>query len=232
MNRYILIILIIFSSVKSYAQDYSDEDTSFYEPMFERDTLARLHIGVKVGALMQGVVFKANTAPLYADSINSWGSTNQIGFIFGIAFDIRLSPHWHMETGTDFAISSIKMSAQQNSGVIEERTNYSTVQIPFWINYAPKLKSRRMHIGGGAIVAADISKRVERYGRLIQLKPINLMVGLGVGYRMQLPTKSNLNFDLQVHYGLLNLVTDDDNFYNNAMDALNIWEVSFFVSLN
>jgi len=232
MIRYILLILIIFTSVLGFAQDYDDEDTSYYEPMFERDTLARVHVGMKAGTLMQGVILKTGSDPDFTDSIYSWNSEKRIGFLFGIAFDVRLSPHWNMATGMDFVISSIKMNINYDSSSFEENTNYSTLQIPAWFNYAPKLKPNRMHFGGGAIFAADISKRVERYGRLIQLKPINLMLGIGVGYRLQLPTKSNLNFDLQLHYGILNLVSDDNNFYNNGMDALNLWDITFTVSLN
>jgi hypothetical protein len=58
------------------------------------------------------------------------------------------------------------------------------------------------------------------------------MVGVGMGYRMRLPSLSNLNFELQLHYGLINMVADENNFYNQAVDKINLWEVSFYISMD
>jgi len=232
MNRYILLLILIMSSSMAFAQEELESDTSYYSPMFERDTTARMHVGVKVGTFLQGINYYENTNNLVADSFSNWSSDNHIGFLFGINMDIKLSPRLSLGTGLDIAISRISMKAKMGNSQLDDYTNYSTLQIPAWLNFSPKQKPNRLHFGGGAIFATDISKRDERYNRLIRLNSINLMLGLGVGYRIQLPTKSNLNFDLQLHYGILNLVSDEDNIYNNSLSSMYLWEIAFFVSMN
>ena len=232
MSRFIFILVFVFSFSVAFSQDYVDDDTSFYTPMFERDTNARVHVGVKVGTLVRGLVYQSNPDPQYSDSINSWSSENKMGFVFGLVMDARLSPHWNLESGFDIVVSKIEMSAYFQSTQIVGITNYTSFKIPAWFNYAPKVKSNRMFFGGGAIFSMDISRRTDKYNRLIQFNNVNLMLGLGFGYRMQLPSKSNLNFDVQLQYGLRNLVSDDDNFYNNAMNSINIWELIFCIWLN
>lgn len=216
----------------TFAQEEIESDTNYYAPMFERDTTARLHVGVKVGTFFQGINYNENTNTLVADSFSNWSSDNHIGFLFGINMDIKLSPRLSLGTGLDIAISKISMKAKMGKSQLDGYTNYSTLQIPAWLIFSPKQKPNRFHYGGGAIFAADISKRDERYNRLIRLNTINLMLGLGFGYRIQLPTKSNLNFDLQLHYGILNLVSDEDNIYNNSLNSMYLWEIAFYVSMN
>ena len=232
MKRTLILLFLSFHFLIGFSQVIEEADTNFYTPMFDRDTNARVHVGVRLGAHMQGISFVLNDQFIYKDSISNWSSENQLGFSFGLLLNAKLTPHWNLESGINVLISQIKLYAEVDGERLERSTNYSTIQLPAWVNYAPKVKSNRMYFGGGAIFTADISKIEDKINRVVQLSPLNIMVGVGMGYRMQLPSKANVNFDLQLHYGLINMVSKDDNFYNNAMKQVNLWEVSFYVSIN
>jgi len=232
MKRYFILILFISNFSLAFSQNDVETDTSFYTPMFDRDTNARVHMGVKVGSLIQGVMYKANQDPQYKDSISTWRSDNHVGFLFGLVVDTRLSPHWNLKSGFDIVVSKISLYTEEDSLSSIRSSNYSTIQIPAWFTYAPRIKANRFHFGGGIIWSADISKREVKFNRLVQLNTTNLILGLGMGYRVQLPSKVALNIDMQLRYGILNMVSKDDNFYNNAMDSINLWEFVLFVSLD
>lgn len=232
MNRYIFSLILIISCSTAFAQEELDLDTNYYSAMIERDTNARVHVGVKLGSFIQGINYYENPNTMASDSISNWNSNNHIGFLFGINMDIKLSPRLYLGTGFDIAISKISMKAQVGHTQVDTYTNYSTLQIPAWFNFSPKQKSNRLHYGAGAIMTTDISKYDERYNRLIRLKIVNLMLGFGFGYRVQLPSKANMNFDIQLHYGLFNLVSDEDNIYNYSLSSMYLWEVAFYISMN
>jgi len=233
MQRYIIFILIVFSFFQLCAQEVIEEsDTSFYTPAFDRDTNARVHFGAIVGLHYQGINYVTNTDPLYTDSIYNWSSNNHIGFSFGIIVDTRLNPHFNFSTGIQVMISKLQLNYTYQNEDYEPTTNYSTLQVPLWLSYAPKIKTNRFFYSGGATFTTDISRRDERLNRTFLLNQFNLMVGVGMGYRMRLPSLSNLNFELQLHYGLINIVADEDNFYNQAVDQINPWEVSFYISMD
>ncbi|RLD65239.1 MAG: hypothetical protein DRI84_07195 [Bacteroidetes bacterium] len=232
-RTYIFLLLLSFSFLGLHAQeDYEENDTSFFVPAFERDTNARVHVGAIVGLHLQGINYKVNQDPIFTDSISNWSSNNNIGFSFGIIVDTRLTAHLSLESGLHIMISKLQLNYRYKDKDYEPVTNYSTLQVPAWINYAPKIQNNRFHYGAGAIFTTDISRRDEKYNRNILLNEVNLLVGIGFGYRMRLPSLSNLNFDLQLHYGLLNLVADDENYYNQAVDNINIWDISLYISMD
>jgi len=234
MLRYITIFLVfLFAFSQVQAQGYYDEsDTSEYIPAFERDTSSRVHAGAIGGLHYRGVVFKANSNPQYSDSVGNWNNDPQIGFSFGIIVNTRLNDHLDFVSGLNFMVSKLQMSFTRNGENIDQFTNYSTLQIPLWLNYAPKKKANRLYFGLGTILTTDVSRRDEKLNRTILFNGFNMLVGSGVGFRKRLPTYFNLNFELQVHYSLLNLVADEPNYYNQAMETLKIWDISFYISID
>jgi hypothetical protein len=234
MRRYILVLLLLSVFIPAIqAQDYYEEtDTSEYIPAFERDTNARVHAGAIAGLHYRGITFKANSDPLYSDSIGNWSSTPQIGFSFGIVVDTRLTDRLNFVTGVNIMISKLQLGFSFNGSDYDQYTNYSTLQLPLWLNYSFSTKPDHFYFGLGGILTTDVSRSDEKINRTITFNNVGFLVGGGVGYRKRLPTYFNLNFDLQVHYSLLNLVADDPNFYNEAMDIIKIWEVSFYISID
>ncbi|MCK5857355.1 MAG: PorT family protein [Bacteroidales bacterium] len=232
MIRYIIFTFFLFSVFGAFAQQTEELDTNYYSPMLERDTLRSTHVGMKVGGIVQGVKYKANASKEYTDSIGSWSSQNRLGFMFALILEIKLNPHWNMETGMSIVSSKIGIKAHHELETVDGTSNYSTLQIPVWINYSPKVAANRMYFGVGANFAVEISKRDERYNRLIRYNGTNMLVGVGMGYRFQLPSKANLDVGVQLHYGLLNMVDDVDNYYNDAMTSMNNWDVTFYIAIN
>jgi hypothetical protein len=233
MLRYTFLILIVFSFSQLYAQeDIGENDTSLYTPAFDRDTNARVHFGAIVGLHYQGINYVTNSDPFYTDSIYNWSSNNHIGFSFGIIVDTRLNPHFNFSSGIHVMISKLQLNYTYQNQQYEPTTNYSTLQIPLWLSYGPKIKTNRFFYSGGAIFTTDISRRDERLNRIFLINQFNIMVGLGMGYRMRLPSLSNINYELQLHYGLLNMVANANNFYNQAVDQINLWEVSLYISMD
>jgi hypothetical protein len=234
MGRYILVFLLLTGFVSPVqAQDYYDEtDSSEYIPAFERDTTARVHAGAALGLHYRGITFSANPDPVFSDSIGNWSSSPQAGFSFGIVVDTRLSKHLNFVTGMNIMISKLQMSYTQSGVDFDQYTNYSTLQLPLWLNYSFSTRPDHFYLGFGGILTTDISRSDEKINRTIIFNNIGFLVGGGLGYRKRLPTYFNLNFDLQLHYSLLNLVADEANFYNEAMDIIKIWELSFYISID
>lgn len=234
MKRTLLIFILITTCVLGLKaqEEVIDNDTNYYVSPFDRDTNARVHIGAILGIHYQGIDYQVNSEPIYADSVNNWSSDNHIGFSFGIIVDVKLNDHFNLESGVHVMISKLQLNFTSNATDYEPITNYSTLQIPAWINYAPKVTASRFFFGTGLTYTTDVSRRDEKYNRNILLSQSNLMAGVGVGYRMRLPSLSYVNFNLQFHYGLLNMVAKSDNYYNQAIDKINNWDISLYISMN
>jgi len=229
----VFIFLLSFSISTLKAQnDIEEADSNFYVQAFERDTNARVHFGAIFGLHYQGINYSTNPDPMYSDSIYDWSSNNHIGFSFGIIIDTRLNPHWNLTSGLNVMIQKLQLNYTYQNQRYEPTTNYSTLQVPLWLSFAPKIKIKRFYYGGGLIFTTDISRHDEKINRNFLINQNNLIVGIGMGYRMRLPSLSNLNFDLQLHYGLINMVADEDTFYNNSVESIYPWEISFYISLD
>ena len=232
MKKGFYIFLVFFLAVlKLQAQeDYIESDTSEYIPAFERDTNSRVHAGAIMGLHYRGLLYKEN--PALSDSIGNWSNTPHIGFSFGIVVDTRINQRLDFVSGFNIMISKLQMNYTFRGKDESFITSYSTLQLPLWLNYGLRKTPNRMYIGFGTILTTDISRRDEKLNRTITFNNFNMLIGAGIGYRKRLPTYFNLNFELQAHFSLINLIQNKDNFYNQVLNNMNIWEVSFYISLD
>ena len=227
---YILLALYLMTMSLQAQEDYIESDSSEYIPAFERDTNSRVHAGAIIGLHYRGLFYNEN--PALSDSIGNWSNTPHMGFSFGIAVNTRINQRLDFVSGFNIMISKLQMDYTFRRKDESFVTSYSTLQLPLWLNYGLQKIPNRMYAGFGAILTTDISRRDEKINRTITFNNFNMLIGAGIGYRKRLPTYFNLNFELQAHFSLINLIQDKDKFYNQVLDNMNIWEMSFYISMD
>lgn len=226
MTKALIIFILSLLSLTSIAQE---EDSTFYEDDFIKDTTSTIHIGFTFGGLSQAVIYNASNN---VDSLSISNSKPSLGFTFGIIVERDFSDKLWLRTGVNINISTMNISYKYNSISSNYYFNLSTLEVPIWFQYAFKTKQRGLSWGAGIKPNLDISRTIDYNNRLFEIKKATVLVGTGPNTRWQLNSGRWINLSLTFNIGLFNVFKTADNIYNNSIKSGRPWQFQMLISLD
>lgn len=233
VHKILGVICFLCISFVAYSQEDYEEDSTYYEDDFSRDTTSTKHMGFFIGLTSQALLITpSNPEENKDDSISFNSSSPEVGFVLGLVFDKDLGDRFWLRTGTIISISKLNINHEHKEVTEDYTFNYSTLEIPIWGQYAFKHRRKGLSWGAGFTPSIDISKRVEVNTRLYELSRMDLLFGTGPGFAWDLPTGSIVNLALVFNVGLTNLFTDSDNGYNRSIDQGRRYQIQLLLGIN
>ncbi len=223
--KIILFNLLIIPLI-SFAQNSNIENDSLYDDDYV-DTVSTLHIGFTGGGVVQGLFYKENNSN--NDSINIIGSSPNTGFSLGLYLDKEINKKLWFRSGVFISISKLNLEYKYKAKQNNYTFNYSTLEIPFWLQYAFKSKKKGLSWGAGAKASMDISRSEDIDNRLFKLKSFDLSIGTGPNYRINLVTANKIDLSLTLNFGILNLMDSSSSIYNQSIEAAFRWQLQFLI---
>ena len=222
--KFLFLSLILLFSFVAFSQSQADSvetepiDTAYTHP---------------IGFLLGGGITFGNITPSNinsADTFSSWGTKPQRLFSVGLMFNKDFSSKLSFQTGTVFKLSKMVFDYRLNGYNYNDTTNYSTLAIPFLASYKLNDKPSGLKLTAGLLSEFDISKKADRNNRVFPLKVISPAAYGAIGYQLKTYT-SIIEFKLFAQVNPLNLITNDENKYTQAIDKLYYWRTGFVVIL-
>lgn len=229
MTKVLIIFILSLLCLRVFAQE---EDSTYYEDDFIKDTTSTFHIGFSLGVIAQAMFYTGNENSIYGDSISFSRSIPNGGFSIGVMVERDFSSKIWLRTGLNINISKMNISYVYKENLINYNYNYSTLEIPLWLQYAFKTKQRGLSWGAEVKPSFDISHAVDYNNRLFEIRKTTLLLGSGPSMRWQLPSGNWLNFSLGFNIGILNVFKDVDNIYNNSIKSGRPWQIQMLISLD
>ena len=228
MHRRVLIgLFLIFSFVKmTEAQVYPKN-----LPKYDRKNW---HFGFTLGMNSMDFIINPVDQPNYNDTLMVIQPIASQGFNIGIVANRRLTKYLDLRfvPTLSFGERSIKYIIKAGPG--EENTYIKSVEstyidFPFTLKYKSKRlpgawNNSRVYVLGGVRYSLDLASQKKKKGVsdeiVIKLNPHDLMGTVGVGFDFFLPY-FKFGIELQMAYGVLNLMSKEPNIYNTNIDRMN-----------
>lgn len=234
MVKSILIICFFWIPLLSFSQidDELEEDSAYFEDDFIKDTTSTTHIGFVIGGISQGVYYKVNTNISEADSLSFDKGKPNVGFMLGLIYDKDLSDRLWLRSGLFVSVSKLNITYDYQNSHHNYYFNHSTLEVPFWLNYAFSDLRKGLSWGAGLKGSLDISKKEDKNDRVFKLNAAELLIGTGPGMRWQLGSGNLINASLGFNVSVFNLFTDNSNNYNQSIDSGRRWQVQLIFGIN
>ncbi len=226
-----LLILVLFIPLFNLSAQ-EDYDTTYVDD-FSIDTNKVIHTGLGIGTFMQGITYADLNSNYSYDSLSITGTKPQKGISVGILIERDLGERLWLHSGIYINISTLNISYSQDDVINNYSFNYSSLEIPLWLQYSFKNKRRGLSWGGGISPCFDITKVKEKDLRHFQLNNIDLLIGTGPNLRWMLPTGAYINIGLRINFGLINIMDKtSSSIYNQKIDYAHRWQTTLLVSIN
>ncbi|RLD67886.1 MAG: hypothetical protein DRI84_01235 [Bacteroidetes bacterium] len=155
------------------------------------------------------------------------------GFNIGIVSNKRLSAYLDLRFVPTLSFGERSIKYILKDGLGGEETYIKSVEstyidFPITLKYKSKRlpgrwNNSRVFIMGGVRYSLDLASQKKKKGTsnevVIKLNPHDLMGTLGVGFDFFLPY-FKLGIELQMAYGVLNLMSNEPNIYNTNIDRM------------
>ena len=231
MSKSFLLIVLIIISFRGFAQ--IEDDSTYVDDYYSKDTNSTTHFGLSIGMVMQGLLYTPNITDCINDTISIIGTNAKIGYNIGIILDKDLSEKLWLRTGIQVNISKLNMRYSIRDEVYDYSFTYSTLELPIWLNRLFNSNSEGMSWGLGLSPSIDISKESDRILRDFSLNRFELLLGTGPSWRWQLPSGSYVNTHMVFNIGLFSIFDSDaSNPYNNSVNSGRRYQLQFLISLN
>ncbi len=225
-------IIIIFLFLSSLVFSQIQSDTSWVEDDFVKDTTANWHIGFTIGLSTQLLSYASNASSGVGDSILLKSSYPAAGVVVGIVVDHDYSDKLWLRTGLLFNIAKLNVNYNYNNEDHSYFFNYSSMEIPLWLQYAFKRKNRGLSWGSGVKLTMDVSRLEDVDNRLFKLRKLNLMLGTGPSFRWHIKSGYWVNLYMALNMNVNNFFVNGNDIYNQSVKSGRLWQLQLLLALN
>lgn len=231
MRKSLIIISFLVLPFLAFSQNDDDEDSSYYDYDYVKDTTSTFHIGFAGGANIQSLFYSKNEGNLYSDSISYSSSTPQIGYTFGIIIENDFSDKWWFKSGVYVSISKLNLNYSYRNQT-NYTFNHSTLEVPLWFQYAFKDIRKGASWGMGIKGSFDITRSEDRDRRLYEMHRAELLLGTGPTMRWQMGSGKFINLSLGINASVFNLFAENNSAYNQTMNWGRRWQLQILLALD
>jgi len=191
------------------------------------------HFGFTLGMNSMNFVVYPVDQPNYNDTLLVIQPQSSMGFNIGIVANKRLTRYLDLRFVPTLSFGERSIKYVVKTGFGDQLTYIKSVEstyidFPFTLKYKSKRlpgkwNNSRVYVLGGVRYSLDLASQKDKKGTdekvVIKLNPNDLMGTMGVGFDFFLPY-FKFGIEIQMAYGVLNLMSKDDNIYNTNIDKL------------
>lgn len=192
------------------------------------------HFGFTLGMNSMGFVINPVDQPSYNDTLMVIQPIPSQGFNIGIVANKRLTDYLDLRFVPTLSFGERSIKYILKAGIGDEvtyvkRVESTYIDFPITLKYKSKRlpgrwNNSRVFVMGGFRYSLDLASQKEKKGVsndvVIKLNPHDFMGTLGVGFDFFLPY-FKFGIELQMAYGMLNLMSKEPNIYNTNIDRMN-----------
>ena len=220
-------IIIILTFIKvAQAQQYPKN-----LPKYDRK---KWHFGFTLGMNSMDFMINPVDQPNYNDTLLVIEPQASQGFNIGIVSNKRLNDYLDIRFVPTLSFGERSIKYVLKDGIGQEATYVKSVEstyidFPITLKYKSKRlpgawNNSRVFVMGGVRYSLDLASQKKKKGTssevVIKLNPHDFMGTLGVGFDFFLPY-FKFGIELQMAYGVLNLMSKEPNIYNTNIDRMN-----------
>ena len=229
--KYFFILLLFIGASDSYAQKIKKPQN------LVRYDLQKLHFGFTIGINELNFNIKKNSNTLSNDSLLTLLPNSQKGFNLGIVTNLRIGRFTDLRfiPTLVFGERNLNYSFIDSNGVSDERVKRiesTLIDFPIYLKYkSARYNNFRTYVIGGIKYSLDVASqdKINDEGQeIVKLKKNDLMGEIGFGFDFYLEY-FKFSPQIKLSYGVLNLLSKDDNVYTKSINQLNTngWMISF-----
>jgi hypothetical protein len=228
----ICLLCLPLSLAAQWDDDQKDEDSTYYEDDFVKDTLSTAHIGFVAGGNIQSLFYTVDKQSTVVDSLQYGNNSPKMAFTFGLVFDKEINDKWTYRTGLWISISQLNMQYIYRNVAVDYSFNYALLEIPLEVQYAFKSNKKGLFWTAGVKASFDITRGDDLLLRNYDMKKFNLLLGTGPGFRWQLSSGNRVSTATSFNLGIINLLTDDSQLYNQSLNSMHLWQIQLLLGIN
>lgn len=228
----LLIYLLLFCINLSAQRNKKPQNLPKYD-------FKKIHFGFTIGINELDFDIKKNINTLINDTLLSIEGKSQKGFNLGIVSNFRIGKYSDLRFIPTLVFGErqlnyiYKDSVGANSiGEETKRIESTLIDFPIYIKYkSARYNNFRTYVLAGLKYSLDVASKDkvnDRKNELVKLKENDLLAEIGFGLDFYLEY-FKFSPQIKIAYGILNIVTDNENKYNDPISRLNTngWMLSF-----